>query len=69
MNPEQLRYEMAKKGISVSQLCAGIGMGRTTFYRKCQGFTEFTRNEIQKIVDFLGLDSPMGIFFASNVPH
>ena len=30
-------------------------------------YSEFTQGEIQKIVDYIGLSSPMGVFFAEKV--
>lgn len=63
MNKSRLEYEMKLKGVTVDTLCKEIGISRSSFYRKCNGVSNFTQNEIQKIVDFLGLKSPMGIFF------
>lgn len=53
--------------MSQEQLCKEIGMSRSAFYRKCNEISEFTQGEIQAIVDYLGLDSPMGIFFKEKV--
>lgn len=64
MNYEKLREEMAKKGITVNMMCAELQMSRSAFYRKSRGKTEFTQSEIQHIVNFLELGSPMSIFFA-----
>ena len=64
MNKALLEYEMKKKGKSISDMCIMLGISRSAFYRKCTGKSEFTQSEIQKMVDFLNLDSPMGIFFA-----
>ena len=64
MNKALLEYEMNRKGKSISDMCSMLGISRSAFYRKCNGISEFTQSEIQKIVDFLGLDSPMAIFFA-----
>ena len=44
-----------------------LGISRSAFYRKCRGITEFTQSEIQRIVDYLQLESPMGIFFDEKV--
>lgn len=63
MDKARLMYEMAKKGISIAKMCDQLHMSRSAFYRKCNRISEFTRSEIQKIMDILGLDSPMGIFF------
>lgn len=67
MNKYKLQYEMKIRGITVDALCKGINMSKGAYYRKCKGKVEFTRAEIQSIVDFLGLKSPMGIFFDDSV--
>lgn len=64
MNKALLEYKMKENGKSISDMCAMLGISRSAFYRKCNGKSEFTHSEIQKMVDFLNLDSPMGIFFA-----
>ena len=60
MDRVELEVAMKRKGLSVADLCAVIGMNRS-------GDSEFTRGEIQRIVDALDLSSPMGIFFAQKV--
>lgn len=67
MDKFRLEYEMKSKGVTIEVLCKKIGISRSAFYRKCNGLSNFTQNEIQDIVDFLGLKSPMGIFFKENV--
>ena len=62
MDYNKLREEMRKKGISVNDMCRELNMSRSAFYRKSHGKTEFTRSEIEKIVDFLGIGSPVQIF-------
>jgi len=63
MDKALLEYEMNKKNITIKMMCERLGMSRSAFYRKCNGITEFTQSEIQGIVDYLGLESPSGIFF------
>jgi len=67
MNTPKLEYEMKVHGVTKKDLCDHLGISRTAFYRKCNGKSEFTQGEIQKIVDYLHLESPMGIFFTSEV--
>lgn len=67
MDKARLKYEMSKKGISCASMCNMLGICRSAFYRKCNGKSEFTQSEIQKIVDILGLETPVGIFFAEKV--
>lgn len=63
MNKALLEYEMKKNGVSIADMCASLGISRSAFYRKCNGISEFTQSEIQTIVDYLHLESPVGIFF------
>ena len=65
MNKALLEYTMRKCGKSIADMCAMLGISRSAFYRKCNGKSEFTLGEIQKIVNFLNLDSPMEIFFTA----
>jgi plasmid maintenance system antidote protein VapI len=65
LNKALLEYTMKKREINIDNMCKMLGISRSAFYRKCNGKSEFTLNEIQKIVDFLGLDSPMEIFFTN----
>ncbi|GFI47215.1 hypothetical protein IMSAGC019_02539 [Lachnospiraceae bacterium] len=67
MDKYKLEYEMKSRGITIEKMCADIHMSRSAFYRKCKGITQFTQGEIQSIVDYIGLDSPMGIFFGEKV--
>ena len=64
MNKALLEYKMKENGKSISDMCSMLGISRSAFYRKCIGKSEFTQSEIQKIVNFLNLDSPVEIFFA-----
>lgn len=63
MNKALLEYEMKTRGVSIGDMCAELGISRSAFYRKCNGLSEFTQGEIQHIVDFLKLATPVGIFF------
>lgn len=67
MDKAKLLDEMKKKGISILEICEKMNMSRSAFYRKCNGISEFTQGEIQQIVDYLDLKSPMGVFFAEKV--
>ncbi len=67
MDKYKLEYEIKSRGITIEKMCADIHMSRSAFYRKCNGVTQFTQGEIQRIVDYLNLDSPMGIFFTEKV--
>lgn len=66
MDGALLRYEMQRKGVSVDQLCAAIGVSRSAFYRKIKGASEFTLGEIQKIMECLEIRDPGPIFFCNK---
>ena len=67
MTSERLKLAMDKKGVTDKMMYTQLGISRSAFYRKCRGITEFTQSEIQRIVDYLQLESPMGIFFDEKV--
>lgn len=67
MNRYKLEYEMKSRGVTIEKMCNDLKISRSAFYRKCRGLSEFTQGEIQRIVDYLGLDTPMGIFFTDKV--
>lgn len=62
----ELRAEMARADVTVEELAKAIGMDPSTFYRKQSNAGSFTREEIGKIIEFLGLDNQAveRIFFA-----
>ena len=70
MNKLKLEYEMKMKGITVAEMCNALQISRSSFYRKCNGKTEFTRREIEEIIEILGIDKVEaleGIFFDEKV--
>jgi len=67
MNTALLEYEMKVRGMKKDELCEKLGISKSAFYRKLNGTSEFTRSEIQNIVDSLGLESPVPIFFDDEV--
>lgn len=67
MDKLKLEYEIKRKGLTINKVCELIGISRSAFYRKCNGTSEFTHGEIQKIMNILDLESPVDIFFNSQV--
>lgn len=67
MDRYKLEYEIKSRGLTIDKLCNDLGISRSAFYRKSRGISEFTQGEIQRIVEYLKLDSPMGIFFDNKV--
>jgi len=62
-----LKAKIVEKGISVLDICNEIGICEATFYRKISRNGDFSRFEIEKIVEVLGLTHKErdSIFFAN----
>ena len=69
MNKARLEYIMRLRQITHGDMCKMLGISRSAFYRKCNGKSEFTQGEIQKMVNYLQLDTPVGIFFDEPVSY
>lgn len=69
MNVRELKAEMARNDKSVEQLCAAIGISRTSWFRKVSGESQFTQGEIMDLRRELGLDDRQTgmIFFNEEV--
>ena len=67
MDVAQLECEMKRKKVSKGDMCKMLGISRSAFYRKCNGRSEFTQSEIQKIASILELKDLAPIFFNERV--
>ena len=62
-------YYMAEAGQTKTTVSAHLGIDPATLYRKSHGTSEFTRDEIQKLKEFLRLtnEQAMSVFFAQKL--
>ena len=69
MNSKELKAQIVRKGKSIDQLCAAIGISRSAWFRKVSGESEFTQGEICGLRQELELDDHLTsqIFFAPEV--
>ena len=69
MNVRALKAQMIMKDKTVDQLCAALGISRSTWFRKVGGESEFTQGEIAGLRFELELDDHQtaDIFFAPSV--
>ena len=67
MNKYKLEYEIKSNGFTIDGFCKAINLSKSAYYRKCNGESEFTQSEMQRIMVTLKLKSPMGIFFEEEV--
>jgi hypothetical protein len=63
----RLEYEMKIRNVTVDMICDVLNISKAAWYRRLRGDTEFTQGEIQAIINYLKLESPMGIFFTEEV--
>ena len=69
MNVIELKNKIFSAGSTFESLSAFLGMNISTFYRKINGKSDFTRNEIILISSYLGLSNNdvFIIFFANEL--
>ena len=69
MNADKLRGKMAEKRVTVTGLSTLLDMSETTFWRKANSKSEFTRDEIEKISGILHLENSelLEIFFSPEL--
>lgn len=68
-NEKLFRIALLKRGVSQKQIAKLLDINVVTLYRKIKGDSDFYRDEIQKICDFLklGLKEKEDIFFDQNI--
>ena len=57
--------QMVLRNVKAEDVAKELGINPATFYRKLKT-GEFTRSEIQKLIEFLNIEKPMDIFFATG---
>lgn len=65
-NRRKLQAQMVLKGMKASDVAEKIGIDPSTFYRKMGNDGDFSRAEIQKIIEILDIDEPVDIFFTNE---
>lgn len=62
----KLLAQMVLRNVKTEEVAKELGINPATFYRKLNKDGEFTRSEIQKLIEFLDIEKPMDIFFATG---
>lgn len=62
-----LNAELAKKGMTKGELAKVLHIDPSTLTRKLKMEGNFTRDEINTIIEVLDIQDPKPIFFAENV--
>ena len=66
-NRRKLQAQMVLKGYNVSQVAEMLGINSATMYRKLGNDGDFSRTEINQLIDILDIEDIRGIFFAPSV--
>lgn len=69
MNPNELRAEIARKGLSIPKVAAIMGISKKTLYSRLDGAKEFKSSEISTLREVLALtdERMLEIFFEKKV--
>ena len=67
MDKELFDKAVDASGLSINEICEQLGVSRSAFFRKRKGESEFTWSEIEKLINILGLKSPVPVFFKEKV--
>lgn len=63
-NMAEFNAALARKGRTRKELAEILGINEVTLYRKLKRGGDFTREEINIMIDRLDISDPVGIFFA-----
>lgn len=63
----KLKAQMALLGVTAKDLAKELDINEATFYRKMQRDGDFTRKEINTIIQVLQITNPEEIFFAEEL--
>lgn len=66
MDVKELKAQMIRKDKSVDQLCAAIGISRTSWFRKVGGDSQFTQEELHRLRNELELNDEQTIMIFFN---
>ena len=62
-NENEFRAQVIRAGKTMKQVAEFLGIDVSTLYRKIRSGGNFTREEINGLIDFLQIETPMLIFF------
>lgn len=64
---KRFKAQMILAGVTMKDLAEELGVDESTMYRKINLDGNFTREQINKLVQVLKIDTPMDIFFAKEL--
>lgn len=63
----RFKAQMVLSGLSNKNIAELLGIDESTLYRKIKRDGDFTREEINKLIEAMRIDEPEAIFFASEL--
>ena len=66
-NKNEFNAQLARRGVKKNELAKVLGIEYTTLYRKVEENGKFTREEMAKIIDYLGIEDPVSIFLPTKL--
>lgn len=66
-NEKLFKAQMVLQGLNVTELAGKMGINASTLYRKIKADGDFSRSEINQMIDILHIENPQEIFFAQEL--
>lgn len=66
-NRNEFRAQIVRSGKTAKEVAEHLGINESTLYRKIQADGSFSREEINKLIIYLGIENPEAIFFANDL--
>lgn len=63
----RFKAQLIIKGVTNRMLAERLNINESTLYRKINADGDFSREEINIMIDFLEIENPMDIFFAKEL--
>lgn len=60
----EFRAQIVRAGKSMKEVAECLGVDESTVYRKIRADGDFSRDQINRLIAFLGIEDPSSIFFA-----
>lgn len=64
---KRFKAQMVMMGISAKDIAAALSINESTFYRKIKANGDFTRSEINILIEVLKIENPECIFFSKEL--
>ena len=63
----RFKAQIVLAGITSKELARRLDINESTLYRKINNNGNFTRDEINKLIEIIGIENPQEIFFAEKL--